>query len=263
MIKNFGIKRGYCARPAPDYYSDTSRPGAGEIVWQPEVYEVAARAARGLGCGHILDIGCGSGEKLAALHPAFRIIGVDFGGNLAHCREKYPFGTWIEADFEKAGDLPLNADLLSDCMIICSDVIEHLIDPRPLLLLLRSLLRHAPLALISKPERNLKETGWLDNGPPRNPHHVREWTLPELTRFAESMGLGLAYSGLTITNNLRWHRSTILLGAVGDARRSDGLGSNWFPPSVNPAWYWLRVARKAVGEWRASWRVRPATKVQV
>lgn len=254
MTENYGIKRGYHSRPAPDYYSDTSRPGAGEIIWQPEVYEVAARAARGLGCRYILDIGCGSGEKLGALHPEFQIIGVDFGGNLDHCREKYPFGQWLEADFEKAESLPLDAAILKDCVVICSDVIEHLVDPRSLLRLIGGLIKHAPLALISTPERNLKETGWLDNGPPRNPHHVREWTLNELRAFAEFMELHLAYEGLTITNNLRWQRSTILLGATGSSWPAGKSAQDCFPPCVNPVSYWFRVARKAFGEWRVSLR---------
>lgn len=254
MTENFGIKRGYRSRPAPDYYSDTSRPGAGEIIWQPEVYEVAARVARILGRRYILDIGCGSGEKLAALHPEFQIIGVDFGGNLDHCREKYPFGQWIVADFEKAENLPLDEAVLKDCVVICSDVIEHLVDPRSLLRLIACLLKHAPMALISTPERNLKEKGWLDNGPPLNPHHVREWSLNELSSFAESMGLNLAYAGLTITNNLRWQRSTILLGARGATWPATNAAQNCFPPSVSPALYWFRVARKAFGEWRASFR---------
>lgn len=256
MMENFGIKRGYQFRPAPDYYSDTARPGAGEIIWQPEVYEVAARAARGLGCRYILDIGCGSGEKLAALHPEFQIIGVDFGSNLAHCREKYPFGRWLEIDCEVAESLALEETIAKDCVVICSDVIEHLVDPRQLLRLIARQLQYAPLALISTPERNLKETGWLDNGPPRNPHHVREWTLGELTAFAKSMGLRLPYAGLTITNNLRSQRSTILLGAAGTGWPADGAERGWFPPRTNQISYWFRVARKAFGEWRAALQTR-------
>lgn len=252
MTENFGIKRGYRARPAPDYYSDTERPGVGEIIWQPEVYETAVRLARGLGRGHILDIGCGSGEKLAALHPEFKIIGVDYGGNLEHCQQKYPYGQWLVADFEKSETLPIEKEVLRDCVIVCSDVIEHLVDPRPLLRLISHLLEDAAVALISTPERNLKETGLLDNGPPQNPHHVREWTLPELAAFARSMGLRLPYAGLTITNNLRWQRSTILLGAAGKGWPEDGSGARWLPPEASPWVYWFRVARKGFGEWRST-----------
>jgi SAM-dependent methyltransferase len=252
MNATFGIKRGYRSRPAPDYYSDTARPGVGDIVWQPEVYEVAAAAARLLGRRRIIDIGCGSAEKLAMLHPEFAITGVDFGSNLEHCARQYPFGQWIEADLERTEVLALDSVTLEESVLVCSDVIEHLIDPRPLLRLIGNALEKAPLALISTPERNLKEQGWLDNGPPRNPHHVREWTLGELRSFATEMGLQLAYSGLTITNNLRNQRSTILLTAKGRSLPKEVQLGKVLPPRVNPAHYWLRVARKGFGEWRVA-----------
>lgn len=253
MSTSYCIKPGYQSRPAPEYFNDTHTAVDAAIVWQPEVYEVAKRAARKLGVRNIIDIGCGSAAKLTALHPEFDIIGVDFGSNLEFCRKHYGFGRWLEADFETCDTLPLSDAELKSSVIVCSDVIEHLVDPLPLLRLIRSLLQKAPLALISTPERNLK-SGLQDCGPPFNPHHVREWALGELTHFAIDQGFTPVYSGLTTTNSKSPARNTILL-AVAMPTGSATTHSDWrgvFPPEVNSLQYRLRVWRKSFGEWRRS-----------
>ena len=77
---NFFIKPGYRARTQPEYYADIHDDGT---IWQPEVYPLAATLAYQYGCRYIIDIGCGRARKLAALHPEFEIIGLDFASNLA------------------------------------------------------------------------------------------------------------------------------------------------------------------------------------
>src|SRR3712207_4197065 len=75
------IKDGYVARAEPDYFHDVTADELG-IVHQPDVYPFAAHIARHYGCSRIVDLGCGRGDKLAALSPEFRIVGVDIGPNL-------------------------------------------------------------------------------------------------------------------------------------------------------------------------------------
>jgi 2-polyprenyl-3-methyl-5-hydroxy-6-metoxy-1,4-benzoquinol methylase len=64
--------------------------------------------------------------------------------------------------------------------VICADVIEHVAAPDELLEFLAAL--GAEHLVISTPDRNELHLG-TEDGPPKNIHHVREWTLPEFLVF--------------------------------------------------------------------------------
>jgi len=204
--KNFFIKPGYRARTQPEYYADIQDDGT---IWQPEVYPLAATLAYQYECRYIIDIGCGRAHKLAALHPEFEIIGLDFGSNLEYCRTRYPFGKWIEVDLEDGMGVDISPEILRNAVVVNADVIEHLVNPTKLMQLIRSYLIHAKVALISTPERDL-ERGCQDMGPPANPTHIREWNLAELEILLSSEGLRPAYCGLTIRNDKDRLRNTSL-----------------------------------------------------
>ena len=63
MGDNFCIKASYQARTFAQYYADEESPN---VIWQPDVYPLAAFLARRYGCTHIIDVGCGHARKLAA-----------------------------------------------------------------------------------------------------------------------------------------------------------------------------------------------------
>lgn len=204
---NYCIKAGYRSRLTPEYFEDTQVASTG-IVHQPDVYDLAVHLARRLGCTHILDVGCGRGRKLASLHPEFQVIGIDFGSNIAYCRANYPFGDWRTADLEQP-QVFLDAEQLEHTVIVCSDVIEHLKSPEGLLTSLAVALRHAPMALLSTPERD-RVRGPQDMGPPSNPAHVREWNLDEFSELLAAHGLDIAFHGLTCNNDRDLEKKTIL-----------------------------------------------------
>src|SRR5581483_4144698 len=179
------LKPGYRSHPYPIYWDDAVDLKG--ITWQPEVYADAAAIAETLGARRIVDVGCGTAGKLAALHPRFEIVGIDYGSNLDVCRERYPFGTWLEHDLEQEVELPVPPELLADAVVVCADVIEHLVRPELLLRKLRAVLGHARAVLLSTPERDLAR-GRDHMGPPPKQHHVREWTLRELGAFLEYEG---------------------------------------------------------------------------
>lgn len=247
-----GVGRDVRRRPAPDYYSDNPDRHEGGVAWQPEVYETAARLAEAENCDTLVDIGCGTASKLVPLHPRFRIIGVDYGSNLEYCRTTYPQGEWIEADLETVATLPIDEAPLQGSILICSDVIEHLIDPMALLQAIRGALGSCRYAVISTPDRNLSR-GKQDQGPPGNPHHVREWALPELRELFCLSGMEPVYCGLTLTHNQSDDRSTILIVVRGTG---GPLESELLPPPV-PGWlYRWRVERRSLGIWLDSLRKR-------
>lgn len=160
-----------------------------DVRYQTAVYRWAARLARRDGGLRVLDIGCGSGHKLArhVAPVAARCVGVDQGSALAIAREEFPDREWFQADLSEDGPWDelrqVNAQL-----VICSDVIEHLPDPHQLLVRLRSVVAPGGRILLSTPDRSrLEDRDPL--GPPHNPRHIREWNEPELRLLVESAGL--------------------------------------------------------------------------
>lgn len=209
---DFGLPAGYTARPVAQYYVDSAEGDRG-VTWQPDVYPLAAELARSLDCRTIVDIGCGHARKLAALHPEFDTVGVDFGENIAHCRTAQRFGHWLESDLESGALLPIPAHVLAGAVVVCSDVIEHTVDPRPLLATLRELLTHAPVAVISTPDR-LRTHGPTHLGPPPNPAHTREWELGEFDGLLRREGFVIASLTHTRSNDRDNQPATILAVVV-------------------------------------------------
>lgn len=242
----FDLPAAYVSRAKPVYYADTPDDG---LTWQPDVYPTAAEIARSLQCDTLVDIGCGQARKLSALHPEFKLIGVDYGGNMEHCRTKFPFGTWLEADFEDISMLPLPARVLRHSVVVCSDVIEHLVDPRSLMHALRELLAHAPALVLSTPDRE-RTWGKVHMGPPPNPAHIREWTLAELSALFEREGFTLAAATHTRSNDGSPDLATIMLVLV-NPEHAQIRASGFAAQAVAPA-----AARRA-GEPRPA--IPPAT----
>lgn len=211
------IRPGYVHRDAPEYFVDLIQERDG-VVWQPDVYPEAARIAGRLGAGRIIDLGSGSGDKLAALHPRFEIVGIDFGPNLELCRRKFPFGTWCEHDFDSEDLLPLPAEMLAGSVVVCADVIEHLVHPELLLDNLHAILGSVEAIVISTPERDLTR-GPDDLGPPEHVCHVREWSLSEFGDLLGSWGFEHGSVGLTRSNDLQNLDHTILAVLYPDAAR--------------------------------------------
>lgn len=194
---SFGIKDGYRENPV-EYFLDNLVETRG-ILFQPDVYAMAELLVGFTEPGpydqdgplDVVDVGCGYGDKLAAMqarHGEWTFYGLDFGANIEHCRKTYDWGTWIETDFETIEYLKFPGSVM-----ICSDVIEHLADPRPLLKAMRE--SRANIVL-STPERDLQH-GLDHMGPSPNINHVREWNYEELHAFLEAEGFTIRFHGLT------------------------------------------------------------------
>lgn len=215
----FALPDGYEQRLTPVYFADDADDG---IVWQPDVYPHAADIARHLGRTVIIDIGCGRAAKLAALHqemPDWHYIGVDYGSNIEWCRGSHPFGEWLEADLEACDSLPISADRLRQAVIICSDVLEHLVRPYVAMGMMLSLAiagDDAPVVL-STPARE-RRAGADYIGPPRNPAHVREWTSEEFAAFVTANGFIIHDAHLTRSDDRSNGLTTQLVTAYPTAR---------------------------------------------
>jgi len=204
----FFIKTNYKHRIKSVYFNTEKKEG-NNVTYQPDVYPISGLIAKKLGCTYIIDVGCGSGQKLVPLAKNFKIIGIDYGDNITKCKKEYNFGTWISWDFEKMEYLDIAKDVLKSSVIICADVVEHLLDPSNLLKNIKKFLEYSPMCLLSTPERDLVR-GPNDFGPPVNPHHVREWNMAELMKLLTSNGFSIAFNGLTASSDKDYKQDTIL-----------------------------------------------------
>jgi len=205
LKERFFIKEGYKIRNNPEYFLDVT-PG---ITYQPHVYPFAGYLAYMFGCEYIIDFGCGTASKLVKLSPPFKIIGIDIGNNIHFCQRNYPTHTWIECDLENPGILNFPEELLKKAVLVCSDVIEHLRNPLPLLQKLKDFLDFSPVCILTTPERDLIY-GPDHFGPPLNPCHVREWNMAELRNLLSFVGFNIEFMGLTLNNDKDNEKKTIM-----------------------------------------------------
>jgi len=184
--ENYFIHDGYQHRTEITYFNDTECTDE----WQSEVYSYAREVVDEKTLASVCDIGCGSAYKLIKNFGDRNLVGLDVSATCDWLRKKYPHCTWLELDF--ANPPSLSADL-----VIAADVIEHVLDPDDLLNYIGNL--NPRYIVLSTPDRNLMKAG-THNGPPRNPHHVREWSFAELEAY---MGSRFEVLEHFISNNLQ------------------------------------------------------------
>ena len=166
------------------YWGD---PTENDVRYQVPVYRYAQRRTRQLRAETILDVGSGSGDKLAEFFGALRgvrIVGADQPSGVEIARQRFRDLEWVSGDFESP-DFWQELRQISPDIIICADVIEHLEDPIQFLDRLRAISANGRL-IMSTPDRG--KLGSAPLGPPANPRHVREWTMQELAQLVEANG---------------------------------------------------------------------------
>lgn len=164
----YSIKEGYNHRTEYNYFNDLNLTDG----WQKEVYQKAEQIYRDNNLTSVADVGCGSAFKLLKHFKDDPIVGYDVEPTLSELKKRYPDYTWKESNFNGR---PKQADL-----VICSDVIEHVLEPDKLL---KYLIKFKPKYIVlSTPDRYLVYGG-DHNGPPRNGTHIREWNFSEFSNF--------------------------------------------------------------------------------
>jgi ubiquinone/menaquinone biosynthesis C-methylase UbiE len=181
----------------------------------------AARAALILrhvqpaGAGRILDVGCGRGfyaRAIAALYPQAAVVGVDYSNDYLTAASEHTRGMAVQFARADARSLPFASGEFD--AIVCSEVLEHIVEDGAVLIELNRVLRDGGLLLISVPNRQYPfmwdPLNWVLErvfGTHVPAHiwwlagiwadHVRLYTAPELSGRVRSAGFTLDNLWLT------------------------------------------------------------------
>jgi SAM-dependent methyltransferase len=185
-MNNYKIAEGYQINTNVGHHVDNNYTDEG----QDEVYEYARKIADKNGYKKIIDIGCGSGFKLMKYFSDYKTIGYEVEPALSFLTEKYSDRVWRNSG---ESEVSFNYEFQTKCdLIICSDVIEHIINPDELLTFIKNFDSKAIIIstpcreVLCKSERYKHVYGQRFNGPPLNQCHVREWTSNEFINYLSS-----------------------------------------------------------------------------
>jgi 2-polyprenyl-3-methyl-5-hydroxy-6-metoxy-1,4-benzoquinol methylase len=173
FIKNtYAIKKGYIHRKEYSYFDDTTNTDG----WQLEVYTKALEYSQKNNYKSVIDYGCGSAYKLIKYFNEFETTGIDVSPTFEFLNKQYPSKKWL-----RFGDFDMKS--LSSDIVICSDVIEHVLNPDELLENINKI-DSVNYIFISTPDRNLLQTPKF--GPANNKTHIREWSFEELNKYVSN-----------------------------------------------------------------------------
>lgn len=193
---NYFIKQGYrrnIQQGKNTFYDGIQDDVKQSLISQWRVYEYAKKVIREHNLKSVLDIGCGVGTKLEKLIlPVCKnITGIDEHDTISWCKGHYRWGEWHVDNLEKP---QLKLEKKYD-LIICVDVIEHLIHPEILLEMIKGYSKPETIIILSTPDRDVIY-GKKHMGAPPNLKHYQEWNKEEFRKYIE-------YSGFEIIKHFR------------------------------------------------------------
>jgi len=119
----------------------------------------------------------------------------------------------INFNLEKEKNINISQEVLKKSLIICSEAIEHFKNISNLLVNLLKMLEHAPLCIISTPERSLVNSK-EEMGPPQHVYHIREWEIHEFEELLKQYKLSIKFIGLTDASRKDPTKTNIVAGIV-------------------------------------------------
>lgn len=168
------------------YWEEKRLMSLGTTVYQFPVYQYAVEKIKELKCKSLIDVGCGAGAKLKYIHqslPDLNIIGIDQNAAISFCKKKYEFGQWIHENFDEPSN---QNDSIHADIVLCCDVIEHVMKPDILLSYIRKKVSPDGYVIVSTPDREAKYG--MDIRTPGHIYHVREWSYHEFSQFITDQG---------------------------------------------------------------------------
>ena len=188
--QNFCIRGDYVSRAnastfvedGSDYWTQARIARSG--IYQYYVYKKASDILRVTTNSSYLDVGCGYPKKIENfIHPVTsNITVIDQPSMEETIKRAFPSFRFISMDLENP-----RQDLQEQFDCVCaSDVIEHLLNPDPLMTFIRRVTKPSGTILISTPERDMQRGHDCLHSP--QPEHVREWTSAEFSDYLRQHG---------------------------------------------------------------------------
>lgn len=155
--------------------------------YQYYVYRSCRDLVRSRGYKSVLDVGSGPPLKTKTLLAPYldEILLIDVPSVLDLAKQILPEAQFMPVDLENIDlDLSRTFDL-----ILCADVLEHLLDPDNCVRFVKRHLSPYGLAVFSTPERDYLRGRDCNYSP--KPEHVREWNSDEFADYLASRGFEL------------------------------------------------------------------------
>ncbi len=188
---NYCIRGDYVAREGEatldesreSLYWDRSRL-LSSLAHQYDVYKYARGIIKKNTGIRVLDIGCGPATKLMRIiYPyANEVAGIDQESAINLCKKLY-VGTKAKFYVDNFTKPRMKAKDKYD-IIICSDVIEHVIDPDKLLDYIKRFAEKSTIIILSTPNRDIIR-GQNNLRSPKK-EHIREWNFSEFHKYVQS-----------------------------------------------------------------------------
>ncbi len=108
-----------------------------------------------IGTGRILDLGCGRGfyaKAITTLYPSATVAGVDYNADYLAVAKAQTHATTVQLARGDARTLPFPSESFD--AVVCSEVLEHIVEDGAALLEINRVLRDGGLLLISVPHQN-------------------------------------------------------------------------------------------------------------
>ncbi len=191
-MKNYCIREDYTARG-----ESLTLDSKGRVYWnekrveesafyQWHIYHYALALIKQHQIKNVLDVGCGAATKLVRmLSQSADIYGIDQPSAIEYCKATYQVGTFYAENLEAPTvsiDLPFG-------LIICSDVIEHVVDPDTLIRYIKRFCSKETYLLFSTPDRDKLRGKDCLYSPKKE--HIREWNAGEFSRYLEQSGFSV------------------------------------------------------------------------
>jgi len=201
--EKYCIKKNYKINHSPKYYIDAVQ----NFTYSPDIYELAYYLVERSNAKFLIDIGSGNGEKLKKFKDLCKVIIFDYKENIQTIKSNFPWIIANECDLENG--LTIDNDILSNSVVICAEVVEHIVHPKNLIKNLSYISKTAQFLLLSTPDR-VRARGINDYGPPGNQCHVREWSLEEFNKLLIEYDFAYFFIGYTVNTDFHLWKNNIL-----------------------------------------------------
>ncbi len=178
----------------------------------------------------VLELGCGEGAGTSILaREAGEVVAIDYSKEAIGTAEKACSSPVVRFRLERVPPIPIQADRFE--VVVMFQMIEHIIDPRPLIIEIRRILNEGGILLVSTVNREESLTD--------NPFHCHEYDREDLDNLLKSFFPSVVFYGQYGDENYRKYLEKNR-SFVDTVMKLDILGiSSKIPPGIRKILYSL------------------------